>query len=564
MTSRKPHTGANLATVVPHAASTVGAWAAASSRPAAAAASAADDSASYSGDEFDLPEGDGGSVTDEDQLFEEEIEVGEEDGAGRAKEEEAKSAGKPTANSRKSTLHISTVKRGLGDLRADSLYYSSASIGVGIGALTSSTGVGRASRMLLGGGGPQAVVLCDRSRDRRGHEKALQAARLASLAAEEARRAEAARETAFRATMASQGHTALRERAEAHHKEEARIRAEVRAAGRAFELRAKAKRARDAQTKAEAHDRTKEALQTARQGELAAAKTQARADALNRELNRRKLLARKTMVQQENEAYERLSRADYAVTDPARQTAIKAGEDEEEEEEEATKQGADTLPSPRKISSSPQKPSGGPPSPHRPPSRLHSSRAVALDSNLPGQRSPRRHEQQQQQQQQQDSQPQQQSAPRPSATAAAASSFAWTGPLSDTRQVLAPRRDNRAAQKRAEELQRALEELERRAAKQRNQAAKARAGRVPVRVVDVPGERTTTTKQQAKTSNATVSTPSAAAAAGSSTARPVATKLNATAGAATAGHKPAGAQSARRAPAAAAAQISAVDSGTMD
>jgi hypothetical protein len=500
--------------------------------------------ASYSGDEFDLPEGDGGSsVTDEEQLFEEEIEV---EGAEKANEEEAKSAAKSTKDPRKSTLHISTVKRGLGDLRADSLYYSSASIGVGIGALTSSTGAGRTSRMLLGGGGPQAVVLCDRSRDRRGHEKALQAARLASLAAEEARRAEAARETAFRASMASQGHMALRERAEAQRKEEARIRAEVRAAGRAFELRAKAKRARDAQMKAEEHDRTKEALQTARQGELAAAKAQARADAVNRELNRRKLLARKTMMQQENESYERLSRADYAVTDPAAEAEAATASEDEEEEEEA-KQGADTPSSPRKSPSSPQKPSGGPPSPHRTPSRLHSSRAVALDSNLPGQRSPRRHEQQQQ-----EPQPQQQSSSRPSV--AASSSLAWTGPLSDTRQVLAPRRDSRAAQKRAEELQRALEELECRAAKQRHQAARARAGRVPVRVVDVPGERTT--KQQPQTSNV--------AAAGSSTARPAATKTSATAGAASPGsHKPAGAQSARHASAAAAPTV-AVDSGTMD
>jgi hypothetical protein len=121
-------------------------------------------------DEFFLPEGD--SDDDEQMLMQlpegGDAEVEAIDSSRMTGSQSGASSSRKARSMRLAQLHLpSQAKRGLGDTRANSLHYYAGKIGV--------------NPLWPRTQGPQAVVFCDRSHDRKRQEKDRQAARMAEL-----------------------------------------------------------------------------------------------------------------------------------------------------------------------------------------------------------------------------------------------------------------------------------------------------------------------------------------------------------------------------------------------
>ena len=365
-----------------------------------------------------------------------------------------------------------TSKRGLGPLRADSAFYSSTACGVGLGTALSDRWVRTK--------GPQAVVLCDRSRDRATEEKHAHAIRLATLVAEEAARAQREAERLRRNEERQVAATALRESLTLRREAEAATAAAVRAEAKKFELRAARQRQENLAEKMRlsqiVHDD-----HAARAEKLSERRLAAGASSSARRMDQlRAAKIRQKIEEARKQRGEKETLLERSVQDPLPPSLVVADGAEEEKTEES---------SPRRRHPS------APLSPHRPPSKMHVSRAVMLDTNSPRSRSRSR-------------QGLGLDASRPTTTAsttfppiataegatphpaaahpppsapAPPKSLLWTDALPCS-QAIVPRRDLKAKAARAKEEALALQALQKRAQQIRRNQARMRMGRNDVKI----------------------------------------------------------------------------------
>lgn len=247
--------------------------------------------------------------------------------------------------------------RGMSTLRAEAPHY----------ALASSLGgvpVARAWRHGAGGA-PQAVVLCDRSRDREAEARLRREEKLAALAAADAALKRAHDESEMRsARRAAEERTLAQVRAR-----EARARAELRArvlaSTKPFILRATLQRTRALDGNLE-QSRAQAAFEEERKSQLRQVRTARRAqiEATRRKDAQRLALTARVNSQREKEKEEAL------------RTAL---EQERSEEEEKQAEMPGSVSPPRRKASS----AASALTPFHPPSPLHSSRAVPVDDRSP-------------------------------------------------------------------------------------------------------------------------------------------------------------------------------------